>query len=456
MTRTADPRAVVASFDSASVLHASTAAALRGEPFPHLGQSPLSATAVRVAGRLPWPLLREIYTRIGGAEGVDPDRLAEVDLGAVARAFADGYPDRTWPAVMIGASNGALTHLAALLQIPWLPTTVLVPVARRGDPTRPDQALSFGRRVAGPLLERNPDVVLHQMHDAEQDRLMTSRMTYFRTKWLDLPSAYVEFLERRLAPDAPVIVVDDTSTWPVARVGERHVFQNGGRGGLDPDGYAARPGATPLDEEVPEAEWGTQPALVAAVIRWARGSGRPVVRLAVPGPQAAAAPVARTVRERYAALGRPTDRLIVPSFVLGDPWRTLQIGAVPYWMFFPVRPALDALGDFLGSGEPFDRAMIMMFQHGVDSAGGVTPDDLRRTVFSAVPRLRFVGLRPAAAPRDIGSLGRYGAALARVPAEPTPWTPMPVADALAALRRHGLSVTSSEPARAASADRAPD
>ncbi|MGH3915204.1 MAG: hypothetical protein ACRDTC_17630, partial [Pseudonocardiaceae bacterium] len=128
------PAEVVASFDSATVLHAGLAAALRGQPFPHLGHGAGAAAAVRVGGRLPWPALRRLYTRIGAAEGIDPHRLAEVDLAAVAELLADGYPQRRYPAVLVGSSNGALTHLAAALQVPWLPGTVLVPVAHAGDP----------------------------------------------------------------------------------------------------------------------------------------------------------------------------------------------------------------------------------------------------------------------------------------------------------------------------------
>src|SRR5699024_4156634 len=134
-------------------------------------------------------------------------------------------------------SNGALAHLAAALQIPWLPGTVLIPVSRIGDPSRPDLALEFGREHGPRLLAANSEIVLHQMHDETQDALMTARMTYFRTKWAQLPDAYARFLGDRLAPGAPVIIAEDTSSWPVVRVGERHVFQNGGRGGQPPEDY---------------------------------------------------------------------------------------------------------------------------------------------------------------------------------------------------------------------------
>jgi hypothetical protein len=187
------PQDVVASFDSATVLHAGLAAALRGQPFPHLGHSAGAAAAVRVGGKLPWPVLRRLYTRIGASEGIDPDRLPDVDMAAVARCLADGYPQRRYPAALVGSSNGALTHLAAALQVPWLPGTVLVSIARRGDPQRPVDALRFSERFAPGLLDPNPDVVLHHMHDQVQDKLMVARMTCFRTKWRQLPEAYARF-----------------------------------------------------------------------------------------------------------------------------------------------------------------------------------------------------------------------------------------------------------------------
>ena len=159
------PHDVVAAFDSATVLHAGLVAALHGQPFPHLGHSGGAAVAVRVGGRLPWPILRRIYTRIGPSEGINPHRLGDVDMAVVAEWLAKGYPQRRYPAALVGSSNGALTHLAAALQVPWLPGTVLVPVARSDDPQRPVDALRFGERFAPRLLDSNPDVVLHHMHD---------------------------------------------------------------------------------------------------------------------------------------------------------------------------------------------------------------------------------------------------------------------------------------------------
>ena len=436
------PEKVVASFDSATVLHAGLAAALRGSPFPHLGHGPVAAAAIRTGGRLPWPVLRHLYTRIGAAEGIDPRRLGAVDLAAVARWLADGYPRRRYPAIMIGSSNGALAHLAAAMQVPWLPGTVLVPVSRTGDPERPADALGFGRTVAPRLLDANPDVVLHHMHDQVQDRLMVAQMSYFRTKWHTLPPAYAQFLSAQLAPGAPVILVEDESRWPVVRVAERHVFQAGAQGGLEPQDYLQR-GHTPTpDDQAAEAEWGADPGLGVSVAAWCAGHGHPLIRLRYPGPQAPAHGVATTMRRWYAARGEPADRLLVPSFVLGDPWRTINAAATPYWTFFSVRAALDAFESHLERSAPYRFVDILQFQHGVRSSGIATPEQWTAAARRNGAQPTLLALDPRRFPHDIATMGRYGRALADLPAATRPWSPLPVDEAMGALRAAGADLDS--------------
>ena len=429
------PKRSVASFDSASVLHAATVSALRRKPFPHLGNPPIAGPIIRAGGHLPWPLLKRMYIRIGASEGIDPAALGAVDLDAVADSFVQPVPRQRHPAVLIGSSNGALTHLAAAMQAPWLPGTVLVPVARKGDPQRPDLALGFGRRVVPPLLAANPGVVVHQMHDPAQDELMVSRLAYLRVKWTSLPRAYERFLADRLQDGAPVLLVDDGSRWPVTRVSERHVFQTGGRGGPTAQGHLAHPHAPEADDEAAEAEWGAGPGFADAVRDWCAAHGHPCVTIRLDGPQEAAHPVAQVLREWTRDRGGAADRLIVPSFVLGDPWRTIETGRTPFWTFFPVRSALQSLDAHLAATEPYRVVDLMLFQHGVDSPGVMTPREAVDVVraHGAFPRL--LALDPRRSPMDLGSLGRYGPALERDRALPIPFLPLTPARAVAGLTR---------------------
>jgi len=307
-------------------------------------------------------------------------------------------------------------------------------VHRDADPDRADLALEFGRRFGPRLLEANPDVVLHQMHDAAQDALMVARMTYFRTKWRMLPPAYADFLATRLAPGAPVLLVDDRSRRPVTRVGQRHVFQSGGRGGVTPEEVLRRRDSPPADDESPEAEWGADPEFSDAVAAWCAANGHPCIRITPDGPQEVAHPVAVALREWTRERGGDGNRLIVPSFVLGDPWRTVETGRVPFWTYFPVTDALESLDAHLARAEPYRSVDVLLFQHGAQSPRIMTPEAVTAVVrrHGATPRL--VAVDPRRSPHDIGSLARYGPALARVPDAGLPFTPLPVPRAVEALR----------------------
>lgn len=413
MRMSLDPSKVVATFDSASELHAALVAAHHHQPFPHLGNSELYARTIRAAGHLPWPILRSLYTRIGGAEGIDPHTLHDVDMDDVAGSFTSPFDAETYPAVMVGASNGAMMHLAAAMGAPWLPGTVLIPVHHVGDGNRPDRALEFGREFGPQFLDANPQVRLHQMHDMAQDALMTTRMAYFRTKWMHLPPAYQMFLHHRLAPGAPVFLVDDHSSWPVTAAGPRHVFQTGGRGGLSPEEHLALPHAPAATTTAPEAEWGSDPSFSDAVASWCAAHQHPVIRVVLSGPQDASAAVADTIRAWTRARGGTADTVLVSSFVITDPWQTFTVGWVPFWTYFPVQEALHSFDNYL-SATPYDQASVTMFQHGVESAGLASPADFERVARSHGTRSDLIAVNPDKSPHDIGSMTRYGPELQAV------------------------------------------
>ncbi|OZM76421.1 hypothetical protein [Pseudonocardia sp. MH-G8] len=320
-----------------------------------------------------------------------------------------------------------------------MPGTVLVPVARTGDPQRPIDALRFGERAAPPLLEANPDIVLHHMHDQVQDELMVARMTYFRVKWCALPDAYARFLTGHLAPGAPVILADDQSRWPVVRVGDRHVFQTGAQGGQQPSDYLRRPHTPQPDGEAPEAEWGADPGLDAALAAWCAAHGHPLIRLTYPGPQAPAHAVATVMRDWLTARGEHGARLLVPSFVLGDPWRTINAAAVPFWTVFCVQSALGALDAHLAVSARYRAVDILAFQHGVRSAGIAEPDEWLAVARRHGAAARLVALDPRRFPHDIATLGRYGRALADLPPAHRPWTPLDATTAIRSLHTTGLA-----------------
>jgi hypothetical protein len=419
------PADAVASFDSASAMLSATARYLRGQDFAHMGQSGIKTLPVRASSLLPTRVRQSVYAVAGAWEGTRPAQLADIDMNDVAAWVTAHYPHGPYPAVFIGSSNGAVVHLCAALGAAWLPQTLLLPVRRwrAGGEASTDgaAAMRFGERVAGPLVDRNPDIVLHHMHDPNQDELMVRHMAYFRVKRTRLGPAYERWLTTRLAPGAPVVLVDDASQWPTTRISARHVFQNGAQGGLSPHDYTG----TRADGMSSEAEWGFEPALTDDVHRWASAHGHPVYRLRVEDPEALSGPVA-DLHRHWGEARDAEDRLLVESFVLLDPLHVARTGASPFWTMFPVATSARHVETYLDTRPPFDIVDAMLFNHGAASAGLAAGTVWRNLIARGRRQGQLLGVDPARFPIDFAALARYGPALRRLPsaARPAVWHPL--------------------------------
>ena len=428
------PPSYVADFDSASACLRATARVLKGKDFPSWGLARPLKRIVPLAN-LFGPEVRETIYAIGGMmEGISPRSTGKVRAERLARWATGLYPARRYPGVMIGSSNGALVHLCAALGMPWLPQTLFVPVRQLGiHPDEPAEDMEASLEPGRRLLEANPELQLHHMHDPNQDRLMVEHMTYFRIKRLRLGEAYEEFLRRTLPPGGPIILVECERRWPVKRLGERHLFQFGALGGATEEEfhhgsprvaeYLERYGARRRqwdppepDEEAPEAEWGFAPELREDTLRFAREHGYRVVRLVFEEPEALSPLVADFYRWWYEQRRIQARRLFVESFIMIEPWWTLRTGSVPFWMKFNTETSFDALSAYLERSEPFDEIYLTLFQQGTEGVGLPSIEQWRTLLRHARRRGEFLGIEPEEHPRDFGGLGRYQDAVQEIPA----------------------------------------
>jgi hypothetical protein len=430
------PDKQIADFDSATGMLRVLANFLHGRDAPLLARYPAAAEPaiaglLGAANRLPRRLKEKAYAASGWTEALPPDRMGDVRADELAEWVADRYPRRRYPVVFVGSSNGAMIHLAAALGAPWLPQTLLIPVRRRGGhPDRPTEALHAHRDAGRALLEANPDLELHHMHDANQDRLMVAGMSYFRVKWRQLPLAYERFLRERLAPGGTVITVECGLRWPTTRIGERHVFQHGALGGATPeefrDGgprvedYLARYGspfrrweAPQSDGLSPEAEWGFQDDLLDSLGEVAGSIGAVLRRLRFTEPEALSPVVADLYREWYERRDIRPDRLLAESFLLIEPWWTLRTASVPFWNVFNTEPSRRALLSYLNQSDPYDEIRLILFSHGVESVGLASIDDWGQVLDRARKIGTFTGVDTRAYPRDFAVFAQAHRALAR-------------------------------------------
>jgi hypothetical protein len=423
----------VARFDSSSGMLEAIAHYLRGEDFAGLGIIRHSKFLLPVVNVLPERLRQRLYRLGAWREGVPASWLGQLRAEALSQWVVDKYPRRPYPAMLIGSSNGAAVHLACALGVPWLPQTLLVPVRRFGvhiDDVR--QVVAATAQPAQELLRANPELALYQMHDPNQDRLMSQIMAYFRVKRLRLGATYERFITDTVPPGGTLVLLECRLSAPAARVGERHVFQTGGLGDVPLQEYVQgsdrieaflrRQGSPHKrweppepDGEHPESEWGFEPALRADVERLARRRGYRIRRLGFEHPQDLSPLMADFYRWWYRQRGMPGQRLLGESFALFEPWWTLRTGSVPYWSFFAVEAAAARLEAYLDAVEPYDYIHLMLFSHGIDSIG-LAPIERWQAVLARARRHgSFLGVDERAFPRDFATFVHYHDAVQSIP-----------------------------------------
>jgi hypothetical protein len=427
----------IADFDSTSSMVYALGRCLAGRGFAGAGVAPSLPRLAGLVNKLPVSTREELYRLAGWWEAWRPERIAEVDAEAVSRWVVEQYPNRSYPGVFIGATHGGAMHLAAALGMPWLPQTFLLPVRRRLDPDELIGDMEWGRGAAHQLMARNPDLAVFHMHDPVHDRLMVTRMAYFRIKRRRLGAIYREFMTRLVPPRQSIVIVDCRLRRQVTRLGPHYTYQVGGLGSTTPaeylhggprvarfleeQGAAVRSWTSPSPtEHAPEAEWGYLDELDDDIVAFAKERGHAVRRLIFEEPQDLSAVVADMYMAWLRRRGLPATRLIAENFALLAPLHVLRSGAVPFWLPFNTEPGDTALEHYLDARGPFDEIYLMLLSNGVNAIGLVPIERWKELLRRARREGRFLGVDEREFPRDFASFVRYYSELrkhvrARVP-----------------------------------------
>ncbi|WP_054686835.1 hypothetical protein [Pantoea stewartii] len=443
----------IARFDSAATMLLALASALRDEPLTR--SSSMLDRLLPSLDRLPSRLREWGHAISGQADGISPKQAGELDVEGIAEWMVSAYPQREYPAAFIGASNGALVHLAAAMGTPWLPQTFLCPV--RVEPSDPDDAqagFEQGKAVAAALLATWPRLAVHHRQDPSQDRLLLENMQAFRLKLRDMPLAFNEFLLGGLPAGGTLFINHCTRQWPVTRTSDRSFFQFGAPGGATESEYLqggprvaeylARAGVdrarwTPpaITDHVPEAEWGLDGYLISPLKKLAEAQRWTLMEIRYEQPEALSFVVAEIYRDWYLAAGVLPTRLTVDSFILLDPWCSMQQQAIPFWLMFPSAASADALQRFLEKQPPFRYIDMLLYSQGADSIGLADIARWQQLLTFAKDEGALVGVDETRFPHDVTSVSQFDAALReRAPLLPAP-PPLTVGTAIAGIQRYG-------------------
>ncbi|MBN2482824.1 MAG: hypothetical protein JXD21_01320 [Candidatus Omnitrophica bacterium] len=377
-----------------------------------------------ILNSLPEKTRQRIYTWVGAMEGIDHHKIAQIEAEEMSRHAVSQYPVKQYPGMMIGSSNGAVVHLCAALDIPWLPQTFLVAIRRDMGPDDLKQDAEWGRPVAEEIHRHNPELIMHQMHDPVQDRLMVSKMGYFRMKRRTLGKTYEHFIKTNLIPGGTLFVCECTYQWEKTRFSDHHFFQVGGLGdvsdreylqGSDRVGRFLKEQGSPLKKwdvpettgRYPEAEWGFSPELHEDIIRYAKENGYKVMTIIFDHPEDISAFTADFYRWWYRKNDFVSRRVLIECFALLEPLWSVLTRSVPFWLAFNTSSSMETVKKYIKRHGDFDDIYVFLLSNGVRGIGISRPDQWEEIFNYARHQGIFLGVDEEEFPQDMGAFIRY-------------------------------------------------
>ncbi len=270
------------------------------------------------------------------------------------------------------------------------------------------------------------------MQDPSNDRLMSPYLGYYRIKFVRLGYNFTRFLEDSLPTGGSILVIECNMDWPVTEIGKRYVFQTGGAGGTTTDEYlhsgprvkaflrtqgsaADRWNSPEATKHAPEAEWGFAPDLLEDIRALAKRRGYHIYRLRFNDPEDLSPLVADFYCWRYQQSGIQNDQLLVESFMLNEPYWTVNKGLVPFWTVFNGEPSANNLEAYLNANESFRQIYLMLFSNGINSIGLATLERWKSILSRATQGGRFIGMNENKYPSDFAVYMRYNDELRKLP-----------------------------------------
>jgi hypothetical protein len=331
---------------------------------------------------------------------------------------------RRYDAMVIGAPNGGVAHLAGLLRAPFLSQHFVIRFRYRGQADDVATYHAFGSKLATTILRNNPDLAVINHYDPLHDRFLIPYANYIRMKLLELPSAYVDFIRGHLRPGGTLLFSDCQYAWGQYRMGKRHSFQVGGLGGLadtewikdspQVGQFLARQGR-PTQKgwslsypwlSGPESEWGSLPPFRQAVEEFAAENGYRFRVLRGGHPEDFSRVAFYAGYQAALNADREPNGVLADCFTLVSPTAALRAGLLPLWLPFNCSDSLEFLRGMSPNfprGKPVLLAPVPSYSPSWDVASA----EQWQAACGAGADVSWIGVDPAAYPVDVAGLFRF-------------------------------------------------
>lgn len=420
------PPNFTAGFDSGLGFVRALSNYLKGEDFEGLGTMPAVKPLASIVNLLPKKIRETLYVEGTGAEGIDPKELSKIEAEEFSKAVVNMYPKRKYPAIIIGSSSGAISHMAAAMGIPFLPQTHLIPISRPAELSvdEPRATMEWGIPWGEALLKNNPQLKLHFMMDPAQDRLTLEKVGFFRVKMQRVDLAYERFILDNLQEGGTIIISNCEKKWPVTTINDRFTFQFGCVGGANQEDYFQKtertaaflekynsdlrswdPPAT--DSHQPESEWGFDPVIKEDISKIAKNNHYGIREWKFEDADDPSPFVAELYKWFYKKNGILHNRLVVESFIMHDPYWMLKTGSIPFWMKFNMETSAGRLKEYLEKSEQYEEIYLMLFSHGTEGIGFTGINEWKQIISKAGSKSDFLGVDTEKFPWDLGSMVMY-------------------------------------------------
>lgn len=333
---------------------------------PTIGGSYVYAanTAAAFLRKKVYPYLPAPPSRFVEFKRYTPEEALSLNLNEQCRKITALYGDfvkgRRFDAVIFGAPNGGIVNLAVAMGVPYLCSQFRVPVLiESGSTDDLEPYVKVVKLLGERWTARHRWSSVCCLVDPVHDRMDLGIYAHVRSKFIDIPPAYKEFIETHLNPGGTLIFVNVTYPWTKYRLGDRTYLQVGGLGEIAPKEYLE--GSERLDRYLaledpnlksgwnlpdyelvrrPESEWGVEPELKEAVLKYCRQRGYDLLYLEHSHPAGFNILAAHAMHMKHTADGGSCGGYFINIFWALCPTLALRARLLSSWFTFTDRASL--------------------------------------------------------------------------------------------------------------------